>query len=325
MPQLSIVVVNYNGLEDTRKCLGSLELARTADTVVVVVDNASVDDPTARLRTEFPWCDVVRSAVNGGWAGGNNVGIRHALAKGAESVVLLNNDTVVAADFIAQLQIAADSWPTFGVFGPIIRTLAPPYEIMTDGCRFNDPAEAGFFLRSPVAPGTPMVPVDIVNGCCMLIRANVLRRIGVIDERFFLIHEETDFCLRAQRAGFRCGVFGEALVWHKGSSTFKREGKKLQRYYDARNLALLLRKNARLHPGRRSPWRSRLEYLRHLYYQYVVERELGHHESADAVLWGFADALAGRYGAKPKQRPSLLPLLRWTFETVRYVREKLRT
>jgi GT2 family glycosyltransferase len=327
MPQLFIVVVNYNGLEDTRKCLSSLALARTTDSRVVVVDNASVEDPSVQLRAEFPWCDVVRSGVNGGWAGGNNVGIRHALARGAEFVVLLNNDTVVTPDFAARLQEAAAAAPAFGILGPVIRALAPPHEVMTDGCRFNDPAELGFFRRTPVELGASrsVVPVDIVNGCCMLARAEVFRRIGLIDERFFLIHEETDFCLRALKAGFRCGVFSEALVWHKGSSTFKREGKKLQRYYDARNLALLLSRNARAHAGRRGPWHSRLEYLRHLYYQYVVERELGHRESADAVLWGFCDALSGRYGALPAQQPVLLAPLRWTFEMVRRAREMLRS
>ncbi len=89
--------------------------------------------------------------------------------------------------------------------------------------------------------------VDIVNGCCMMVRAEVLARVGLIDERFFLIHEESDFCLRARQAGFKCGVMAEALVWHKGSSSFKRSGKRWQRYYDARNLYLLLSKHAVTH------------------------------------------------------------------------------
>ena len=72
-----------------------------------------------------------------------------------------------------------------------------------------------------------VVPVDIVNGCCMMVRADVFRRVGLIDDRFFLIHEEADFCLRVLRAGFRCGVLAEGLVWHKGSSTFKRSGKRV--------------------------------------------------------------------------------------------------
>src|SRR5204863_3144494 len=120
--------------------------------------------------------------------------------------------------------------------------LEEPDTVMTDGCVFNAPGYEGFFQRRPVplAPGAlPRVTeVDIVNGCCMMIAAPVFRRVGLVDERFFLIHEESDFCLRARRAGFRCGVLGEVLVWHKGSSSFKRTGRQTQRYYDARNLYL---------------------------------------------------------------------------------------
>ena len=78
--------------------------------------------------------------------------------------------------------------------------------------------------------------VDIVNGCCMMVSASVIRTIGMIDERFFLIHEESDFSCGAREAGFRCGILSEALVWHKGSSSFQRAGRQTQRYYDARNL-----------------------------------------------------------------------------------------
>src|ERR1700722_3121336 len=241
-----IVLVNYNGLSDTLCCLRSLDAAGRPDTVVV--DNASSQDPSAMLRRDFPWCHVVRNPVNGGWAGANNVGTRYALEHGADLIVLLNNDTVVAPDFVARLTAAAAAHPAYGVLGPVIRFMDPPHEVQTDGCVFNEPARPGFFQRKPVdlvsAPIPTITDVDIVNGCCMMVRANVFRRVGFIDERFFLIHEESDFCLRARRAGFRCGVIGEALVWHKGSSSFKRTGGSWQRYYDARNLYLLLSKHA---------------------------------------------------------------------------------
>jgi len=124
----------------------------------------------------------------------------------------------------------------------------------------------------------------------------VFERIGLVDERFFLIHEESDLCLQALRAGFRCGVVADGLVWHKGSSTFKRSGARLQRYYDARNLALLLRKHARTHRRGRSVARSWLEYLRYVYYRYTLEREAGETDAAHAVIEGVVDAFAGRYG-----------------------------
>ena len=166
-----------------------------------------------------------------------------------------------------------------------------------------------FFERIPVdiASSEPprLVSVDIVNGCCMMISRRVFERIGLIDERFFLIHEESDFCLRALQAGFECGIVAEPLVWHKGSSTFKRTGKGLQRYYDARNLFLLLWKH-RGRRGGRTELSSWFQYLKYVYYRFSIEREQDEEKAADAVLSGLCDALAGRFG--PQRAPARLAL-----------------
>jgi GT2 family glycosyltransferase len=321
MLDLWIVAVNYNGLEDTLKCLRSLKAVEYPRLSVVVVDNASAKDPIESLRAEFPAGHFVRNPVNGGWAGGNNDGIVYALERGAEQVVLLNNDTTVPPDFAQRLIAAAAAHPDFGILGPVINFMDDPDEVMTDGCIFNRPGYPGFFQRQPV-PLTRVEPpavteVDIVNGCCMMIGRQVFERIGLIDERFFLIHEESDFCLRARQAGFRCGVLGESLVWHKGSSSFKRSGKRWQRYYDARNLRLLLQKHARTHLSGRGPWSSRLHYLKYIYYRYAIEREDGQLDAADAVLEGACDALAGRYGSYAPGPRWAVPLLRALFELSR--------
>jgi GT2 family glycosyltransferase len=314
-----IVVVNYNGLADTRKCLRSLGRLH-GDWAAVLVDNASAVDPGPELHSEFPWCHFVRNQVNGGWAGGNNTGIRYALERGAEQIVLLNNDTVVAPDLIERLINAAAANPEFGILGPVIRFLDDPHDVMTDGCVFNGAGEPGFFQRKPVAlqPADPpaVTDVDIVNGCCMMVAARVFARVGLVDERFFLVHEESDLCLRARRAGFRCGVLGEALVWHKGSVSFRRTGHGLQRYYDARNLLLLLRKHLFTHQ-RRGPSASRWEYLKYVYYRYAIEKEHGEQAGADAVLEGLADGLAGRYGPRTGRRSAAVPVMRFLFETYR--------
>ncbi|MGH7171121.1 MAG: glycosyltransferase family 2 protein [Gemmataceae bacterium] len=316
-PSLWLVVLNYNGLEDTQKCLASLRAVGHRELSILVVDNASSQDPIPALRTEFPEAHYLRNPVNGGYAGGNNTGIVFALDHGADLVVLLNNDTIVTPDFAHRLAEAAVSHPNFGILGPVINFMEEPDQVMTDGCVFNTANAAGFFQRKVVPLKrleTPAVAeVDIVNGCCMMVRAEVFRRIGLIDERFFLVHEESDFCLRARQAGFRCGVVGETLVRHKGSSSFKRSGKRLQRYYDARNLYLLLRKHQATHRSGRGVWRSRLEYLKYVYYRYAIEKEEGHHDAAEAVLQGVCDALSGRYGPFPRFAHPALPWIRKLF------------
>ena len=317
-PHIYIIVVNYNGLSDVQRCLRSIVAIDYPSLSTVLVDNASQQDPEPSVRHEFPWCQVVRNPSNRGWAGGNNTGICFALGHRADQIVLLNSDTIVSPLLAERLAEAAEIHRGFGIIGPVINFMDEPDRVMTDGCLFNHPAQAGFFQRKPIpngAKGQPgLTKVDIVNGCCMMVSAGVFRRIGLIDERFFLVHEETDFCLRARQAGILCGVIGETLVWHKGSSSFGQTGKPWQRYYDARNLYLLLKKHLPTHQRGRSPWRSRLEYLKYIYYRYAIERENGRNDAADAVLEGFHDAMLGRYGILERNPRPTLPVLRKLFE-----------
>ena len=320
MPNVWIVPVNFNGTEDTRKCLRSLAGLSTPANVVLV-DNASQPDPTGALKSEFRWVHVVRNTENLGWSGGNNTGIRFALERGATHVMLLNNDTTVAPDIVARLLRAFEAHPRFGVIGPVIRYMDEPDAVMTDGVTFNPPGFPGFFQRKVVPERTTDPPAvddtDIVNGCCMMVRADVFARVGLIDDRFFLIHEEADFCLRVKAAGFACGVLAEPLVWHKGSTAFKRAGKKWQRYYDTRNLALLVRKHRRA--SGRGLLSAYTTYLRYAYHRYCHEREDSQPDAADAVLEGLIDAATRRTGPYRVRTRWGVPVLRGVFETARRV------
>jgi len=323
----TVVLLNFEGLEDTLKCLESLARQTVTGAQLIVVDNASRQDPSA-VADLYPKCLLLRRRENGGWAGGNNTGIRAALSAGSRQVVLLNNDTVVAPNFVERLCAASAAHPEYGVLGPLIFSLNRPDELMTAGCRFNRANGTGFFQHQevPVTIAEPPVAraTDVVNGCCMMIQAAVFERIGLMDEQFFLVHEESDFCLRARKAGFLCGILAEPLVWHKGSSAFSRTGKHLQRYYDARNLCRLLRKHSSPHPGRRLPLRSFWEYLKYVYYRYCIEREHGQDVAADGVLEGLCDALAGRYGCFVSHARPGLSALRRLFEWWRLRRRSER-
>jgi GT2 family glycosyltransferase len=328
---VGIVIVNFNGWEDSRRCLQSIHDLSFPNVLTVLVDNASDQVPTERIRSQFPWCDVLRNSSNLGWAGGNNTGIRHALSRGADQVLLLNNDTTVSPELVSRLVKAAENHKSYGVIGPVINLLEEPDVVRTDGCIFNAADHPGFFQRRTVplqrVDPPAITEVDIVNGCCMMVAADVIRRIGMLDPRYFLVHEEADFCLRASRAGFRCGVIGEPLVWHKGSSSFQRTGLRLQRYYDARNLYLLLRKHVTGRRRGRGFWASRWEYLKYVYYRFAIEREDSQDDAAQAVLEGLWDALLGRFGAStPRWRPGV-PVLRSLFESrrVRRLAQKGKT
>jgi GT2 family glycosyltransferase len=319
---VGIVVVNYNGMDDTLKCLDSLKQLTYPNCFSLVVDNGSTPPAAREIELAHPWTTVVQRATNGGWAGGNNDAIRIALARGAKYIVLLNNDTAVAPDLVGRLVRAAESTPANGILGPLVCWMDEPEKVMMEGCFFNDARQGGFFTRPSISiqpsTGIPRVAeVEIVYGCCMMVSAVVFQRIGLLDERFFLIHEESEFCLRACRAGFHCGVVPEALVWHKGSSSFQRDPRPLQRYFDARNLYLILRKHAANYRNGQPPWQAWMKYLRHVYYMYCLQRDKGNDVAAEAVLEGVADALSGRYGPPSARRRPVLPLLRTAFSWFR--------
>ena len=126
--------------------------------------------------------------------------------------------------------------------------------------------------------------------------------IGMFDESFFIVHEESDLCLRAMAARIRCAVLGRTLVWHKGLGSFERTGRQLQRYFDTRNLYFLLKR----HTGRVSASRpfgiSLWHYLLYAFYRYDIELEAGKQDAADAIVEGLYDAVGGWSGSYQKRR-----------------------
>ena len=331
MIRIALVVLSYNGLEDTRKCLASLsaQAQENPEILSILVDNGSTDGTADFVRKEFTWCNVHRVDVNRGPSAGNNRGIEFALSKVVDWIILLNNDTTASPDFLRRMADLAASPQGFDILGPVIRFMDEPAEVMTDGVRFNPEKFMGFFQRVEVPVYDDVWPpkvteVDVVNGCCMMIASSVVEKIGLFDESFFIYHDETDYCLRAKLAGFRAGVFSRALIFHKGGRSFESTGKKGQRYYDARNLAYLVKRYAGKLPGARTRMASVLMYLRHMYHRYCMEREAGQYEAAAAVIEGMLDAMRKRVGQYASGARAGSKAVMFVFETARVVLPRLR-
>ncbi|MDD5718499.1 MAG: glycosyltransferase family 2 protein [Candidatus Krumholzibacteria bacterium] len=210
---LSIIIVNWNTRDLLAACLASLPAATAGLTSeIIVVDNDSRDGSAAMVQERFPAVQVVAAGANLGFARANNVALRRASGR---NVLLLNPDTVCPPGSLAALAAVAAHHPECGGFGPL---LIAHDDTPTTSCG-NFPALRFHWLR-PLASlpfgrrwqrwsrftdvprrGEPSRLVDYVAGACLLIPRDVLARVGTLDERFFLYFEETDWCLRAWRAG----------------------------------------------------------------------------------------------------------------------------
>lgn len=320
-PRVALLVLNYNGLEDTITCLESLKQINYPSLSTILVDNGSSIDPTEQALSTCPGLIVHKTGTNLGYAGGNNRGFELARSHGAEFVLVLNNDTVVDPGIVDELLNAFATDPTLGIVGPVVNFMEEPEVVMTDGVRFNPPG-GEFFERQaiPIDPESSRPTItDIVNGCCLMIKSAVLDTVGYFDESFFIVHEESDLCLRADRAGFRCAVLGKSLVWHKGSSSFDRSGRQFQRYFDTRNLFFLLKRHAGHIRGSRTFPKTLWSYSRYVSYRYEAELEADKPGAARAVAEGLGDALLGRTGPYVARTRVLATGLQCVLSALRYL------
>jgi hypothetical protein len=297
-PRVVAVVLNWNGLEDTTACLTSLAEVDYPSLEVVVVDNGSTDGSPAILRRRFPEVILLETRENLGYAGGNNVGIRYALERGAEYVLLLNNDTEVAPDFLRRMVEVAEADPQVGGVGPMIYYYDRPDVIWSAGgaidwrrgrtrmVGLNEPEQGQF--------GAEPREVDFVTGCAMLIRREVLERVGLLDERFFLYYEEVEWCVRVRRAGYRILHVPRARIWHKISPCSQADSP-LVHYYMTRNRLLFLRL---VGAGATAWFHTLAEDLRILLAWHLRPRWRYKRVQRRAMVRALLDAWRGRWGMR---------------------------
>ena len=223
MNPIAVVVLNWNNPAETIACLNSLAQLRGTRPRILVVDNGSTDDSVPAIRAAFPDVEILETGANLGYAGGNNAGIRQALAAGAEAVCILNNDVIVETDFLAPLWAALQEQPGVGITTPLVGEQADDGRVWALGLAVE--WRTGQVRRQhagePAAPWRVHAPfeVEIASGTAMLVKREVFERVGLLDESYFLYYEETDWCLRVRQAGYRVVAVPSSVVWHKVSAT----------------------------------------------------------------------------------------------------------
>lgn len=242
-PKVSIIILNWNGKEDTIECLESLKHITYPNYEILLVDNGSTDGSIDYFREKYSEIEIIDNGKNLGFAEGNNVGIRKVMEHEVGYILLLNNDTVVDPEFLGELVKVAENDSKIGVVGPKIISYYNPSKISVYNNKFN--LWTGNFSITSNLIGDRKTDrnkeVDHITGCCMLVRAEVIRNVGIFNPDYFLYWEETDWCFRIRQSRYKIFYAPKSKIWHKiGSSS----GSSLSFYYFSRNLFLFMKQNA---------------------------------------------------------------------------------
>ncbi|MBI2742730.1 MAG: glycosyltransferase family 2 protein [Chlamydiales bacterium] len=243
-PFISIVILNWNGKRDTLACLESVAKIDYPRFETILVDNGSTDDSVKAVREKFPGVTLLETGANLGFAGGNNVGIAHALKTGADAILLLNNDTEVDPGLLKAFAAQLKNQPEAGILGATIYLFDERERLDHLGGNWNKKRAAFDFIghRERVTNQVKTLALDYVCGAALLARREVFEKVGELEPLFFLIWEEADFCMRAKRAGFLSMTCPDAQIWHKVSASFV-GGKRHTTYFWWRNRLLWIERN----------------------------------------------------------------------------------
>jgi len=290
---LVAVVLSWEGREDTLACLESLRGIET-----ICVDNGSTDGSAEAVRTHHPEVELVETGANIGYAAGNNVGIRRALERGAEWVLLVNNDAIAEPGLADALVAAAAARPDAGVLACKVYFEEPPDVLMYAGgstrLRLGYGGRQLGWGERDVAQYDSVRDVDRATGAAMAVSRAAIERAGPLDEVLFAYVEDVEWCLRIRRAGFAVVFVPEAKAWHKGSASTGGAASTANLYYDTRNTLFVCERHEPLPFGLRGLRRGVVvgaHLLRAL-------QNPNRGPAVRAVLSGWRDFRRGKMGAR---------------------------
>lgn len=280
------VVLNWNGGDDTLAALASL-----GEIPAICVDNGSTDGSDRAVEERLPGVELIRTGANLGFAGGNNAGIRRALERGADWVLLLNNDAVAEPGLADALGRAAAARPDAGLLACLILD-EHGTGVQYAGASFN--ARLGYSGRVDTTPPSVLRDVGRADGAALAVSRTAVEKAGLLDESLFMYVEDVEWSLRLRAAGFAVVLVPDARVRHKGSATTGGRESTTNLYYSTRNTIAVGERVAPLPPG-----------LRALRRGVVVGAHLAQaathparRDAARAVIAGWRDARGGRLGQR---------------------------
>jgi len=295
------LILAMNHLPLTRQCLTSLLALDPAPDRVLLVDNGSTDGTAEAVRAEFPGVDVLRLERNLYFAGGVNQGLKRALAQGARSVLILNNDVVLERTALEKLRAALEADPRLAAVSPKIYYYDRPDVIWFAGGEVG--RRTGLIRHRGVnvkdeklrdAPGD----VEYVSFAAALLSSEAIESVGPLDQSYVMYVEDVDWGARARAKGYRLGYDPSAKVWHHVSATSGGGLTPLKAYYRLRSGALYLSRH-------RTRWQRPLAWMAYLAWtNWLLARSLLGRDarSAGALLLGFFDFTRILLGFPPPVR-----------------------
>ncbi len=298
-PLVSIITINYNQAQATYELLQSIKKVTYSNYEVIVVDNASKENPKPLINALFPEVTVILSEENLGFAGGNNLGI--AAAKG-KYLFFVNNDTELTENVMEQLLAMFEEVPNLGMVSPKICYYDEPNRIQYVGFTRINPytARNTTIGEHEIDEGqySQPVPTPYAHGAAMMVKREVIENVGLMAETFFLYYEELDWCERIRKEGYEIYVEPNALIYHKESLSVGKLSA-LKTYYITRNRILFMRRHA-----------SNLQWLAFVLFMvlftipknlisYTLKRDFKHIKAfVKGILWNFSNRAGVDFEAK---------------------------
>ncbi len=292
--RVAVVVLDWDGGADAVRAVESALATRYPQLDVILIDNASAEPVLERVRDVHPEVLTHRNPRNLGYAGGNNVGIRLALERGADFVLLLNNDARLHREAILELLAVARRDPSVAAVGAKVLSADRPGHLWM---AYGEVSWRQSLVRL-VGQGARDGPrfstereVEWVSGCALLLSRRGLEDVGLLDEEFFAYHEEVDWCARARARGFRILFAPRAIAYHRGEGS-SGGGAYVSRkqYLAARNAVLFVRR----HGGKRERLHFAASVLASLPFQLLRRTLRGEQRGVWLKVRGMLDALRGR-------------------------------
>ena len=223
-PKIAIIIINWNTYQLTFNCLKSLKACTYKNKTIFLVDNGSKDGSGDKIAFEFPDINFIKNEINEGFTGANNKALKVILKQNFDYVLLLNNDTEVKPNFLSLLEARMDSDQNLAATQPLILDFPNKNTIWNGGGSFNT-----FFGLSKTRYNgliyKPQLKIETftewISGCCILVKIEVIKEVGLLDNRFFAYFEDVDWSIRMTKLGYKLGVVPKSIIYHQSSGSTK--------------------------------------------------------------------------------------------------------